>query len=174
MISVGKFITKDVNSKKESDPLKENKFEEKLVSDHVTESIESTESSNQVSLRNLTLSPIFWQLSNLYLCLMKRNSEKLIEPIIENLIESSTNINKEYWIDSSHALFIFGECAKLNMRVLNALLLISNNNFQTNDLNRSERSSIVNNKEDNSLIDFKKNGIETWSWELGHAYVCFF
>jgi hypothetical protein len=55
----------------------------------VTESIESTESSNQVSLRNLTLSPIFWQLSNLYLCLMKRNSEKLIDPSAEE----SKNLN---------------------------------------------------------------------------------
>jgi hypothetical protein len=94
MIAVGKFITKDVLPKKDSEP-KEPKFETKA--EITTNSGDSTRSDNQISLAKLIYSPIFWQLSNLYLYLTKRNSEKFIEPVIENLIDSSSSIKQEYW-----------------------------------------------------------------------------
>jgi hypothetical protein len=78
-------------------------------------------------------------------------------------------------IDSSHAFYILGECAKLNVKALNALLTISNfvpsSSFA--DLMRNSYNS--SNKEDensqSSQSDLKKNGIDFWPWELGHTYV---
>ena len=97
MIAVGKFITKDVIPKKNSEPISKDSKADVNKVELTTESAESTRSDNQISLAKLIYSPIFWQLSNLYLYLTKRNSEKFIEPIIENLIDSSSSIRQEYW-----------------------------------------------------------------------------
>lgn len=95
MNAVGKFVTKDIKTKKKSD--NEQTAEPKNPSEESTDSVGSNQ-SDRVTVSKLIFSPIYWQLSNLYLCLTKRNSEKLIEPIIENLIDSSPAItNKDYW-----------------------------------------------------------------------------
>ena len=78
-------------------------------------------------------------------------------------------------IDSSNALYIMGECAKLNVKALNALLTISNfvPSSSFTDLMRDSYTSDIKEKDNSqsSQLDFKKNGIDFWPWELGHTYV---
>jgi hypothetical protein len=118
------------------------------------------------------------QSSILFCLLNKKHNEKILDSVLETLIESSLTISKENWIESCHAINILGESAKINQKALNSLLLISNLNSTTinYDLNRSICNSSQNNDDSMSenIIasnnEHKKGGIDQWPWELACIY----
>lgn len=76
-----------------------------------------------------------------------------------------------------------GECAKLNIKVLNCLLLISNynpaSNLNVNDLIKNANESSASIEESTTTPttskqtsqESKKVGINHWPWEIAHVYV---
>jgi hypothetical protein len=87
----------------------------------------------------------------------------------------------------AHAINMIGECAKLNIKALNSLLLISNlnsssanydlnrsisNSSQANEENLSESNNSVNNYTRTKIYGIANSdgGIENWPWELACIY----
>lgn len=188
IIKVGRFVTKDLTAKKTdeiSEKSNQKNLYEEMKSDTQSDKSKTEDIKNKNekelydhitdSSDNFTLSPTMTQASVILALLNKKYQEKLLDLSLESLIECSTSLTKENWIDSYHALNIIGECSKINLKALNSFLLISNSTLSSYayDLSRSISNSSQNEEtcsETSFLSSNKKNGIETWQWELGCTY----
>jgi len=174
IIKVGKFITKNVGSKSTNSDLKE---EQVLSVDSEEEINNDVRDPEKLFLSEDTFntSPLINQASIILAILNKKHVEKVVDLALESFIECSTSIARDNWIDSANALYIIGESAKINLKALNCLLLVSNlNSSSANyDLSRSisNSSSDDYNSQVSSTQSYLLNGLETWPWELACIYV---
>ena len=92
---------------------------------------------------SLNISSLVTQASVLLSMLNRKFVEKQLDNCLEEVIECASRIGKDNWVDSAHALCIIGESAKVNMKALNVLLLISNLSLASfhQDLNRTISNS---------------------------------
>lgn len=187
IIKVGKFITRNISVNKTL--ISDERDEQK--SDSQTATLTSDESNEQNQLfredrdsidskDSFSVSAIVSQAALILSLLNRKYSEKILDISLECLIELTTNIAKNNWIDSAHALCIIGECGKLNLKAMNSLLLISNlsSSSFTYDLSRiisnsshpTEDAGSESQNSSNFIGEKKTNGVETWPWELGFIY----
>ncbi len=134
---------------------------------------------------SLNISSLVTQASVLLSMLNRKFVEKQLDNCLEEVIECASRIGKDNWVDSAHALCIIGESAKVNMKALNVLLLISNLSLASfhQDLNRTISNSSKTETQENgggseqggevaygSFGVGGRRGVESWQWELACTY----
>lgn len=70
-------------------------------------------------------------------------------------------------VDCIHAIYVLGECAKLNISCLNALLKIAEGKQNEGDTNSSATTSKTKTEENDEKLT---SGIRSWRWEIGCVY----
>lgn len=99
----------------------------------------------------------------LYCALGRKSTPELLDKIINNLINStSIDINQYNWIDCSLALYIIGECAKLNLKALNLFLNMSKGYEDLEDQSTYFTPEFSPRK--------SRSGLENWMCEIACVY----